>query len=150
MGIQPSDNIIDELVRDIEYPITVHTLPKEDGGGFFAYLPDIGHSACSAAGDTLEEAIYILKDVLEGVTEVYEERGYKIPRPSGDPVNDDFPTARVLLRQAVFKLESDDPADGSWTSWIENAKKRVQWDPEVDGKPLSDEDRELLKKLEGR
>lgn len=63
---------------------------KDAGGSgyFLAFLIDFGYSACSATGDTIEEALRNLTIVQKDVIKHYRETGKYIPKPStvpGDP-----------------------------------------------------------------
>lgn len=67
----------------IRYPIEIQEFLDDEGNtNYYAFHPDFGHSACSAVGDTVEEAIYILGMVRRDVIEYYLETGREIPEPS--------------------------------------------------------------------
>ena len=66
----------------IDYPITVKYVVTEDDSYYYAFLPDFGHSACSAVGDTIQEACETLELVLKDVIAVYKEDGHEIPIPT--------------------------------------------------------------------
>ena len=68
-------------------PIEIHKLPPDQGGGLHAFLPDFGHSACSACGDTIDETLSLLQEVKTNVIDLYRERGISIPEPSQNPVD---------------------------------------------------------------
>jgi predicted RNase H-like HicB family nuclease len=69
-----------------DYPINICQLDDGDGGHYhFAWLPDFGWSACSATGDTPEEALTNLRDTYKVITEVYDEDGKTLPPPSLPP-----------------------------------------------------------------
>jgi len=51
----------------------------------FAFLPDFGHSACSATGDTPDEALSRLSEVKGEVVRHYLETGKAIPEPGRGP-----------------------------------------------------------------
>jgi predicted RNase H-like HicB family nuclease len=57
-------------------------IPEDDGGGFCAFIPLFGEKGCRADGDTPEDAIGSLRNVLAGVIAEYLERGWKVPTPS--------------------------------------------------------------------
>ena len=69
-----------ELVTD-KYSIIIY--PIEDY--YFAYHPEFGWSACSATGDTPEEAAETLPQVREAVIAHYILRGKEIPKPNPVP-----------------------------------------------------------------
>jgi predicted RNase H-like HicB family nuclease len=69
-----------------QYPIQIHFVEEKEGDDyFFAFHPDFGHSACSATGDTVEEALASLGLVRIEVMRHYRETGKQIPEPSGLP-----------------------------------------------------------------
>jgi predicted RNase H-like HicB family nuclease len=70
----------------MKYPVQIHWIDEDEGNGYYcAFLPDFGHSACSATGDTVEEALKSLEIVKRDVVQVYSETGGTIPEPSGAP-----------------------------------------------------------------
>jgi len=74
-----------------KYPINIHFIKDSDGEPYvFAYLPDFGHSACSATGETVVEALATLALVQEAVIEHYQERGKPVPTPSKSPWEDEL------------------------------------------------------------
>lgn len=63
-----------------DYPITIHPLSKEDGGGYLAEVPDL--QGCVADGETVEEALYAIEDAIQAWIKTAEEFGDIIPKPS--------------------------------------------------------------------
>ncbi|MCL2772507.1 MAG: type II toxin-antitoxin system HicB family antitoxin [Oscillospiraceae bacterium] len=53
---------------------------EKEENGYFVNFPDI--SPCYTEGSTLEEAVFMAKDVLEGRIEVALDRGENLPVPS--------------------------------------------------------------------
>ena len=91
-----------------QYPIELHFVSEEDGDGYyFAFLPDFGHSACSAVGDTPMEALDSLNEVKEEVLEFLKETGREIPVPSCNPTHSNelqqtpFRISKTMHRQAI-------------------------------------------------
>ena len=73
---------LEELLAK-EYPVKIYRIPEgPDSSYYFAFLPDFGHSACSAVGDTREEAIKALEFVKRDVIQYFLETGKQIPEPS--------------------------------------------------------------------
>lgn len=70
-----------------EYPFMVYFVDGLDGEPpyYYAYCPDFGHSACSADGDTIADALDSLRSVLEDVTCYFREKGNNLPVPSDFP-----------------------------------------------------------------
>jgi predicted RNase H-like HicB family nuclease len=72
-----------KLLLKRKYFITLYWIKEKDGGGFWlAYHPDFGHSACSATGDTPDEAIAFLGLVRQDVIKHYWRMKKTIPEPS--------------------------------------------------------------------
>lgn len=76
------------IVKLIEgYPVEIITVNEEDNEKYFiAFLPDFGRSSCSGCGDTEEEAINSLRNVLKEVIEFFKETGKPIPKPNGKKI----------------------------------------------------------------
>jgi len=73
---------MEELERlfEIKYPVEVHWVDEDDGDGYYyAFLPDFGQCACSATGDTRDEALEELDLVRRDVIQHYVETGKSIP-----------------------------------------------------------------------
>ncbi|MEW6238479.1 MAG: toxin-antitoxin system HicB family antitoxin [Candidatus Omnitrophota bacterium] len=78
----------------LPYKIEIEPLREEDGGGFEAFIPQLGRMTMTAAGDTEEEAIQILREVKETLFSHWIEEGFPIPEPEEEsPYN-----GRILVR----------------------------------------------------
>lgn len=66
-------------MRRQDYTIIIEPGSPEDGGGFFAYVPDL--PGCMSDGDTYEEAAHNVADAIECWIEAAEELGRPIPLP---------------------------------------------------------------------
>jgi len=76
-----------DAIMKRKYPIEIHHIKEKDCEGYFlAFHPDFGCSACSATGETEEEAINLLNQVRRDVLEYYIKEGKNIPEPSRDPL----------------------------------------------------------------
>lgn len=65
-----------------KYTIIIKYITEnKDSGYYLAYIPDFGHSACSAPADTREDAIKSLKEVYKEVIKHYYAVGKTIPMP---------------------------------------------------------------------
>jgi predicted RNase H-like HicB family nuclease len=83
MNYYKEKNMKVKEIIDRNYPIILFFIKEEDGEGYwFAFLPDFGNSACSAVGDTKQEALEILEEVQKEVVEYYLKTNKKIPKPS--------------------------------------------------------------------
>ena len=84
MSTSTNNPTIDQILSR-HYPTEIHFIQEEDSGYYFAFLPDFGHSACSATGDTQEEALARLSEVKAEVVQHYLETGKAIPEPGRGP-----------------------------------------------------------------
>jgi antitoxin HicB len=66
------------MILPLEY-VVVEPLTPEDGGGYFATVPDL--LGCMSDGETPEEAIANVRDAIEAWKEAAEELGREIPKP---------------------------------------------------------------------
>lgn len=94
-----------ELKRlcDVKYPVEVHWMdePETKAGYYLVFLPDFGHSACSATGESIQEALNNLAEVKQTVLQHYLESGITVPGPSGDP------TRQTSLQQMPLRIPRD-------------------------------------------
>lgn len=67
-------------MNDIQYPITIRPLTKEEGGGYLIEFPDL--PGCMADGDTIEEALHEAEDAMNAWLTTAHEFGDEIPEPS--------------------------------------------------------------------
>ena len=64
-----------------EFTVVIH--PDEDGG-FWTEVPAL--PGCGSQGDSLEEAIEMTRDAIEGVLEMLNDYGEPIPEDNGEMV----------------------------------------------------------------
>lgn len=57
------------------------TIPREEGGRYCAYIPMFGRSECLACGDSPEETVENLMDVLTSCVLRYRRNGWDLPDP---------------------------------------------------------------------
>lgn len=71
----------------LNYPVHIYQVIDEEDGDvyFYAFLPDFGHAACSAVGDTPGEALQALENVKKDVIQHYLENNKPLPEPSKLP-----------------------------------------------------------------
>ncbi len=67
-------------MSNLQYPITIRPLTKEEGGGYLVEFPDL--PGCIADGETVEEALNEAEDSLQAWIATAEEFGDEIPEPS--------------------------------------------------------------------
>jgi len=65
----------------LDYEMEVKRLTPEDGGGYIATIPLLGRMSVTGAGDTIHEAIEIMKEVKETILTMMLEDGDEIPEP---------------------------------------------------------------------
>ena len=64
----------------LDYRIVIEPLSEEDGGGYFATVPDL--PGCMSDGETPEEAIVNVQDAILCWIEAAGELGREVPRPT--------------------------------------------------------------------
>jgi predicted RNase H-like HicB family nuclease len=64
----------------LKYPVLIEPLSEDDGGGFFATVPDL--PGCMSDGETPEEALVNVQDAIVTWIEGATELGRPIPEPS--------------------------------------------------------------------
>lgn len=85
-------------MNDIEKPRLYKIIIKDDSEGFYvAEVPTL--SPCITYGETLEEAMEMVKEAIEGIIESRLENGYSIP--------DD----NAILQQQKTKIETIIPIE---------------------------------------
>jgi antitoxin HicB len=66
------------MMRKLQYSIVL--IPDEESGGFTVEVPDL--PGCITEGDTVEEALEMAEEAIEGFIEVLKECGDPVPKPS--------------------------------------------------------------------
>ena len=64
----------------LDYRIVIEPLSEEDGGGYFATVPDL--PGCMSDGETPEEAIVNVQDAILCWIEAAGELWREVPRPT--------------------------------------------------------------------
>jgi len=64
-----------------DYAVVLQFL-KDGFAYYFAYLPDFGLSACSAADDVVADVLIQLEEVYDYVIHLYGLKGLELPKPS--------------------------------------------------------------------
>ncbi|RPI18869.1 MAG: type II toxin-antitoxin system HicB family antitoxin [Ignavibacteriae bacterium] len=73
------NNITHYMILD--YEVVHRRLTKEEGGGYIAYIPQLGRNTFQADGETLEEALANLEIVKKELFKDFIKKGYQIPEP---------------------------------------------------------------------
>ncbi|MDX2130238.1 MAG: toxin-antitoxin system HicB family antitoxin [Chloroherpetonaceae bacterium] len=68
----------------LNYPIEISRLTQEDGGGFYACIPQLGRYAFQGDGATIEEALQELEVSKKMLFEEFLEKGIPIPEPRNE------------------------------------------------------------------
>lgn len=73
-----SRNIKEEVEKYMQLPYTIKLI-KEDDGTYYVAVDEL--PGCASMGDTVEEAMEMIKDAMRGWLESNLERGLEIPLP---------------------------------------------------------------------
>jgi antitoxin HicB len=65
----------------LPYPIEIVPITQDEGGGFEAFIPQLGRMSLTGAGETPEDAIASLNKVKETVFSIWLNEGFPIPMP---------------------------------------------------------------------
>jgi antitoxin HicB len=91
-------------MTSFEYPLTIHPLGEDEGGGYLIEFPDL--HGCMSDGETPEEALSNGADALRCWIEAMREAGRPIPAPSRAPVG----SRTVNIDDHIFHLLSEEAA----------------------------------------
>jgi antitoxin HicB len=67
-------------MNTLRYPVIIEPLSEEDGGGFFATVPDL--PGCMSDGETPQEALVNIQDAINAWIEAAVENGQPVPAPT--------------------------------------------------------------------
>jgi predicted RNase H-like HicB family nuclease len=62
--------------RGKEYTVTIEPIPADQGGGYAAYINELGKFAFIGDGETPEEAIDDLQDLCYELEQMYDQEGF--------------------------------------------------------------------------
>ncbi|MBN1274658.1 MAG: toxin-antitoxin system HicB family antitoxin [Candidatus Aminicenantes bacterium] len=68
----------------LEYTIKIDPIPKKEGGGFVAYIPQLGKYAFRGDGETREEALENLDIIKEELFREHLDKEIEIQEPETD------------------------------------------------------------------
>lgn len=83
----------------LDYPVEFFKIPEAYGGGYSAYIRQLGRYAFRGDGETIAEAIADLEEVKEILFEDYLEKGIPIPEPVSE--EEKSYSGRFVLRLPV-------------------------------------------------
>ena len=66
---------------NLDYKIIVEKIPEKDGGGYEAYIKELGKYTCNGCGETYQEAIGDLLEYKDELIKEWHAKGYSIPEP---------------------------------------------------------------------
>ena len=70
---------IDKLIT--RYSVRIKYIETDDDSYYMAYSPEFGAQACSATGESREEAVEYLTGVMKAVIRSVYMRGKELPEP---------------------------------------------------------------------
>lgn len=65
----------------LPYRIEIIPIPADEGGGYEAFIPDLGRWTMTGEGDSPEEALRSLQTIKEELFRTWLEEGKEIPLP---------------------------------------------------------------------
>jgi len=86
-----------EYYLNLPYKIEIEPILEEEGGGFFARLPQFGEMGITGDGETVNEALEMLEAFKEICFQRFLDEKKEIPEPEQAKQLDDF-SGRLLLR----------------------------------------------------
>ena len=102
----------------LRYPVTLHQLSKEEGGGWLATIPQLGQAAFTADGETAAEALEALETLRRELYNEVVASGQPIPLPDADFDEKPLPSGKWLLRTSPrFHAELQEAAAASGLSF---------------------------------
>lgn len=75
-----------EEYLSLPYRIEIVPIPQKLGGGYEAFIPQLGRATMTGCGETPEEALRSLNEVKETVFTIWLEQNIPIPQPEPEPV----------------------------------------------------------------
>ena len=69
----------------LPYEVRYREIPEDDGGGWLAYIPQLGKYAFRGDGETKGEALKSLNFIKKELFKDYLKEGIDIPEPDPEP-----------------------------------------------------------------
>jgi len=66
---------------NLPWEIRLRKIPKEDGGGWMAYISELGKNRCLGDGRTPQDAVRNVRRIMKKVIAEYLEEGIEIKEP---------------------------------------------------------------------
>ena len=73
-----------EYYMKLNYPVVIYKIPDEEGGGYIAYIEELGKHVFTGSGDTIEEAMQHLESIKKEMFQYYIDSGEYLPEPKQD------------------------------------------------------------------
>ena len=89
-----------EVERRMQLPYRVELIPSEEGG-YVVRIPDL--PGCLSQGETVEEAMAMIRDAQRGWLEVTLENGQPLPEPAAPTTGDYSGTFTVRVPRRVHR-----------------------------------------------
>ena len=71
-----------EYYLGLDYDIVIRSIPKAMGGGYMAFIPELGEDTCVGDGDTPQEAVESLDEIKNFLIRKWFAEGVTIPEPA--------------------------------------------------------------------
>lgn len=84
--------------NSLHYPISLHQLSEEEGGGWLATIPMLGQAAFTADGETAAQAVQELEALRRDLYEDVVASGQSIPLPQDVTEEKKLPSGKWILR----------------------------------------------------
>lgn len=79
-----------------KFKFNVYPLSEDDGGGFYAEVPEL--PGCIASAQTIEETIKLLQEAIDSWVHVTHEKGKTVPNVTYYNMNETLPSGRFSVR----------------------------------------------------
>lgn len=79
-----------------KFKFNVYPLSEDDGGGFYAEVPEL--PGCIASAQTIQETISLLQEAIDSWVKVTNEKGKTVPNTTYYNADDDLPSGRFSVR----------------------------------------------------
>lgn len=73
-----------EYYMNLQYKTELRELSDEEGGGFIVENPELGRLSTNAWGETVEDALLMLKEIRRSNIKDLLQKGMEVPEPQGE------------------------------------------------------------------
>ena len=71
-----------EYYLGLDYDMVIRAIPEDMGGGYMAFIPELGEDTCVGDGDTTQEAVESLEVIRDFLIRKWFAEGVMIPEPA--------------------------------------------------------------------